>query len=203
MKQGGKETEWVLASTNPGKLKELTTLLAPMGVILHRQDTLGIAETEEPFLTFIENALTKARHAAQASRMPALADDSGLCVPALGGLPGVLSARYAGEPKSDLRNNQKLLECLAGYVDKHAYYYCVCVFVRHARDPQPIIGEGCWHGEICDVAKGENGFGYDPHFFLPTLGQTAAQLPVEVKNKLSHRAQAVSALLEKISSCNE
>jgi XTP/dITP diphosphohydrolase len=188
----------ILASGNPGKLAELSTLLSPLGIELHTQNEFGVIEAEEPFFTFVENALTKARHAARCTGLPALADDSGLCVNALNGAPGVMSARYAGEPKSDPRNNQKLVAALSNYTDKTAYYYSVCVLVRHAEDPQPIIADGRWNGEICAESKGTNGFGYDPHFWLPELGKTAAELLPEEKNKLSHRGIAMRALLMKL-----
>ena len=188
----------VLASNNRGKLAEFSQLLAPLGFDLKSQQELGIPEAPEPHATFVENALAKARHASRLSGMPALADDSGICVPALGGAPGVQSARYAGEPKSDAANNRKLVETLSSHADKSAYYYCVLVFVRHADDPQPVIADGCWNGEIVDEARGEGGFGYDPHFLVPSLGKTAAQLSAEEKNRLSHRGQAIRALLEKL-----
>jgi len=189
----------ILASGNLGKLRELGAMLAPLGIELHTQSSFGVTDAEEPYCTFIENALTKARHAARSTGLPALADDSGLCVNALGGAPGVLSARYAGEPKSDLRNNQKLVAALADIEDKSAYYYSVCVLVRHADDPQPVVADGRWNGEICARARGEFGFGYDPHFWLPDLGKTAAELLPEQKNHLSHRGIAMRSLLEKLS----
>jgi XTP/dITP diphosphohydrolase len=188
----------ILASGNLGKLKELSDMLAPLGIELHTQNSFGVSEAEEPFYTFLENALTKARHASRYTGLPALADDSGLCVNALGGAPGVLSARYAGEPKSDQRNNQKLVETLAGVADKSAYYYSVCVLVRHAEDPQPIIADGRWNGEICSEPRGEYGFGYDPYFWLPALGKTAAELLPAEKNKFSHRGIAMKSLIEKL-----
>ena len=188
----------VLASGNPGKLREFDALLAPLGIGLHPQTGFGVSEAEEPYFTFVENALAKARHAARSTGLPALADDSGLCVNALGGAPGVLSARYAGEPKSDQRNNQKLVLALSGMADKSAYYYSVCVLVRHAEDPQPIIADGRWNGEICSTARGASGFGYDPHFWLPELGKTAAELLPDEKNKLSHRGIAMRSLIEKL-----
>lgn len=189
----------ILASGNLGKLKELTELLAPLGIDLHTQTSFGVSEAEEPFFTFVENALAKARHASRHTGLPALADDSGLCVEALGGAPGVQSARYAGEPKSDLRNNQKLIATLAQVDNKAAYYYSVCVLVRHADDPQPIIADGSWHGEICSEPRGSNGFGYDPYFWLPEQGKTAAELLPDEKNQLSHRAIAMRSLLKKLS----
>ena len=189
----------VLASNNRGKLAEFGQLLAPLGFALRTQGELGIAEADEPHATFVENALAKARHAARASGLPALADDSGICVPALGGAPGVLSARFAGEPKSDAANNRKLVDSLASQADKSAYYYCVLVYLRHADDPQPVIAEGRWHGQIIAEPRGDGGFGYDPHFLLPELGKTAAELSAEDKNRQSHRGQALQALIRKLS----
>lgn len=188
----------VLASNNAGKLREFSQLLAPLGFTLHPQGEFNVPEAEEPHATFVENALEKARHAARLTGLPALADDSGVCVNALGGAPGVSSARYAGEPKSDARNNQKLIEALARHADHSAYYYCVLVFVRHAADPQPVIAEGRWDGEIIATPRGQGGFGYDPHFLLPQAGMTAAEMPAEEKNRLSHRGQALRSLVEKL-----
>jgi XTP/dITP diphosphohydrolase len=189
----------VLASNNIGKLKEFGQMLAPLGIEVHAQSEYGVPEAEEPYLTFVENALTKARHASRITGMPAMADDSGICVDALGGAPGVLSARYAGEPKSDERNNQKLIADLVSSTNKSASYYCVLVYVRHADDPQPVIAEGSWQGEIINTPRGNNGFGYDPYFFLPALGKTAAELSPDEKNQLSHRGKALRALIEKLS----
>jgi XTP/dITP diphosphohydrolase len=188
----------ILASNNAGKLKEFAQLLAPIGFELHPQGEFDVPEAEEPFGTFVENALQKARHASRLTGLPALADDSGVCVNALGGAPGVYSARYAGEPKSDARNNEKLVRDLAAHADKSAYYYCVLVYVRHADDPQPVIADGSWHGEIIDSARGANGFGYDPHFLIPALGKTTAELAPLEKNAISHRGQAIRALVEKL-----
>jgi XTP/dITP diphosphohydrolase len=188
----------VLASNNAGKLKEFGQLLAPLGFIVKPQSEFNVPEAEEPHATFVENALAKARHAATLTGWPALADDSGICANALGGAPGVWSARYAGEPKSDQRNNEKLIADLSTQVDKSAYYYCVLVFVRHANDPQPIIAEGRWNGEVISERRGEGGFGYDPYFWLPELGKTAAELSAVEKNRLSHRGQALRALIEKL-----
>ncbi|MBV8634061.1 MAG: RdgB/HAM1 family non-canonical purine NTP pyrophosphatase [Burkholderiaceae bacterium] len=188
----------VLASNNPGKLKEFGELLAPLGFDVKPQGAFDVPEAEEPFLTFVENALTKARHASRLTGLPALADDSGICANALGGAPGVLSARYAGEPKSDARNNAKLIEDLAAHADKSAYYYCVLVFVRHAEDPQPVIADGRWNGEVRNEPAGQGGFGYDPYFWLPQQQLTAAQLSAEEKNRHSHRGQALRALIEKL-----
>lgn len=188
----------ILASNNAGKLKEFAQLLAPIGFELHPQGEFNVPEAEEPHATFVENALAKARHAARLTGLPALADDSGVCVNALGGAPGVYSARYAGEPKSDARNNARLVADLAAHADKSAYYYCVLVYVRHADDPQPVIADGRWNGQIIDTPRGENGFGYDPHFLVPSLGKTVAELAPEDKNAISHRGQALRALVDKL-----
>ena len=188
----------VLASNNAKKLKELDAILAPLGWELIPQGELDIPEAEEPHVTFVENAIAKARHAARLSGMPALADDSGLCVAALGGAPGVQSARYAGEPKSDARNNEKLLAALAMHDSRAAHFVSVIVFVRHADDPQPLIAEGEWHGEIITEHRGAGGFGYDPLFFVPEFGKTAAELDPAVKNGVSHRAQALQSLLARL-----
>ncbi|MDC8759281.1 RdgB/HAM1 family non-canonical purine NTP pyrophosphatase [Janthinobacterium fluminis] len=188
----------ILASNNAGKLKEFNELLASVGFAVHAQGDFGVPEADEPFATFVENALHKARHAARLTGLPALADDSGVCVNALGGAPGVYSARYAGEPKSDAANSAKLVADLAAHADKSAYYYCVLVFVRHADDPQPVIADGRWNGEIVAAPRGQGGFGYDPHFWLPALGKCAAELTPDEKNALSHRGQALRALVEKL-----
>jgi XTP/dITP diphosphohydrolase len=188
----------VLASNNSGKLRELSAMLAPLGIEVVTQSSLGVAEAEEPHITFVENALAKARHASAETGLPALADDSGLCVAALGGRPGVLSARYAGEPKSDLANNARLIADLHGIEDRRAHFYSVIVLVRSADDPQPLIADGEWHGEIVEAPRGEGGFGYDPHFFVPSLEQTAAELAPELKNTLSHRAAAMRHLLARL-----
>lgn len=241
----------ILASSNPGKLREFQFLLQPLGIEVLTQAQLGIEEAEEPHNTFIENALAKARHVSRLSGLPALADDSGICVEALGGAPGVLSARYAGdggcdtllmkplairlgEPttlakslvmakpadcgscrpvaphaletldtlterqKSDQRNNEKLLEAMSGVTDRRAHYYCVLVLLHHANDPQPLIAEGEWHGEITLQPSGDGGFGYDPLFWLPELGKTSAQLEREQKHAISHRGKALRVLLAKL-----
>jgi XTP/dITP diphosphohydrolase len=194
----------ILASSNAGKLREIQTILSPLGCAVLTQAELGIADAEEPHFTFIENALAKARHAAEHAGLPALADDSGVCAIALGGEPGVHSARYAGNSASreerDAKNNAKLVAALAACGDRRAYYYCAMVLVRHAADPQPLIGEGYWWGEISKEARGSNGFGYDPHFLVPALGKTAAELEYDEKNRLSHRGQALRALAEKLRS---
>jgi XTP/dITP diphosphohydrolase len=188
----------VLASNNAGKLKEFAEILAPLGIDLHPQGEFNVPEAEEPHATFVENALAKARHAARLTGLPALADDSGVCANALGGAPGVRSARYAGEPKSDARNNEKLVADLAAHADKSAYYYCVLVYVRHADDPQPIIADGRWDGEIMAEPRGQGGFGYDPHFWLPHMGKSVAELTADEKNHISHRGQALRALVQKL-----
>lgn len=184
----------VVASNNAGKLREIDHILAPLGIELIPQGRLGVPEAEEPHRTFVENALAKARHAARHTGLPALADDSGICVDALGGEPGVHSARFAGEPKSDARNNEKLIEALRGVGVRDAHYYCVMVLVRREDDPEPVIAEGRWHGTVIDSPRGEGGFGYDPYFLLPAHGLTAAELPAEEKNRISHRAQALARL---------
>lgn len=188
----------VIASNNPGKLRELQLTLAALRMEIFTQAQLGIDEAEEPHCTFVENALAKARHVSRISGLPALADDSGLCVAAMGGAPGVQSARYAGDPRSDSRNNEKLLRAMEGVTDRRAYYYCVLVLVRHADDPQPLIAEGEWHGEIAQQLRGEEGFGYDPLFWLPQLNKMSAELNRDVKAQISHRAQALHALLQKL-----
>lgn len=187
-----------LASNNAGKLREFAQMFAPLGIELLPQASFNVSEAAEPHVTFVENALAKARHCAQQTGLPALADDSGLCVDALDGAPGVLSARYAGEPKSDARNNERLLADLHGQANRRAHYACVLVLCRRADDPQPLIAEGEWHGEIVDVPRGEGGFGYDPYFLVPEYGRTAAELDAETKNRLSHRGIALQRLLEKL-----
>lgn len=191
----------VLASSNPGKLREFRQMLAPLGFEVVPQSELGVADAKEPHETFVENALAKARHASRACGLPAFADDSGICVAALNGAPGVLSARYAAAPATgredqDRRNNEKLLAELRGKSDRRAHYYCVVVLVRHAADPEPLIAEGRWHGLVAERPRGANGFGYDPFFFLPALGKSAAELTAEDKNAVSHRGQALRHLVE-------
>ncbi|MDP1651763.1 MAG: RdgB/HAM1 family non-canonical purine NTP pyrophosphatase [Rhodocyclaceae bacterium] len=188
----------VLASNNAGKLREFGQMLARVDIEVLPQAHFNIPEAEEPHITFVENALAKARHAAQLTGLPALADDSGLCVTALGGAPGVFSARFAGEPKSDERNNQKLIADLQGKADRRAHYVAVLVFVRSASDPQPIVVEGEWHGEIIDTPRGANGFGYDPYFLVPDLKQTAAEISADEKNQRSHRGKALALLIERL-----
>ena len=188
----------ILASGNAGKLREFKRLLEPLGMEVVPQAKLGIGDADEPHATFIENALAKARHASAQAKLPALADDSGVCVEALGGAPGVQSARYAGEPRSDERNNALLLERLRSITDRRAHYYCVLVLVRHADDPEPIIAEGRWDGRIVDAPRGTGGFGYDPYFEDIDTGMTGAELPLDLKNARSHRGQAMRALLARL-----
>ena len=186
----------VLASGNPGKRAELQALLAPFGTRVVTQVELGITEAEEPYETFLENALAKARHASIATRLPALADDSGLCVDALGGAPGVHSARYAGEPRSDPGNNQKLLAEMSAHNNRGAHYECVLVLMRGPGDTQPLVAQAQWHGEIARLPRGSGGFGYDPLFLPQGWAKTAAELAPEEKNRVSHRGQALAKLLE-------
>jgi len=186
----------VVASGNRGKLREIAEILAPLGIEPIAQGELGVTEAEEPFGTFVENALAKARHASAHTGLPALADDSGICAAALGGAPGVHSARFAGEPKNDDRNNALLIERLRGSADRSAHYTCVMVLVRHAEDPEPIIADGRWYGEVIDTPRGAGGFGYDPYFFVPAYGRTVAELTPDEKNAVSHRGVALRRLLE-------
>jgi len=192
----------VIASGNQGKLRELEHLLAPLGLEIIPQSKLNVPEAEEPHATFIENALAKARHASKITGLPALADDSGLCVDTLQGAPGVTSARYACEtpatPKSDARNNEKLLQVMTGEKNRHAHFYCVIVLVRHENDPEPIIAEGVWAGEILTEPKGKDGFGYDPLFLDAKTGKTVAELPLDIKSRISHRGHAMTKLLQKL-----
>ena len=191
-------TRLVLASNNAGKLREFRRLLEPLGYEVIPQAELGVTAADEPHVTFIENALAKARQASVHTGLPALADDSGICVDALGGAPGVLSARYAGEPASDARNNAALVAALAGVADRRAHYYCVLVLVRRADDPQPIVAEGIWHGTVIDTPRGSGGFGYDPHFEDAQSGMTGAELPLARKNEVSHRGQAMRSLIARL-----
>lgn len=194
----------VIASNNPGKLREIGAILAPLAIEVVPQGALGVSEAEEPHGTFIENALTKARHASRVTGLPALADDSGVCVHALGGAPGVYSARYAQSPEGtqreeqDRRNNKKLLHALEGAADRSAHYYCVIVLLRHADDPQPLIAEAEWHGEILAAPRGQGGFGYDPLFLIPEFGRTGGELLTEEKNRVSHRGRALAILVERL-----
>ena len=190
----------VLASNNSGKVKEFKALLAPLNFEVIPQGELGIPSAEEPHHTFVENALAKARHASAASGLPALADDSGICAHALNGQPGVLSARYAGEPGNDVANNQKLIENLGSHTDRGAHYVCALVMVNSSNDPEPLIVQTRWYGQIVDEAKGNHGFGYDPYFFLPELGLTAAELDPAEKNLISHRGLALRELISQLQS---
>ena len=184
----------VVASANRGKVRELGAVLASLPFELVVQGDLGIGSVPEPAPTFVENALLKARHAAAESGLPAIADDSGLVVPALGGEPGIRSARYAGEPTADARNNAKLLGALADSPNRDAFFICTLVYLDGPADPAPRIATGRWHGTLLDAPRGHNGFGYDPLFLVPELGKTAAELPVAEKNRLSHRGQACRRL---------
>ena len=188
----------VLASNNAGKLREFQALLAPLQFEVIPQAQLGISSCEEPFHTFVENALAKARHASSASGLPALADDSGICVQALDNKPGVLSARFAGEPANDDANNQKLIASLQGISNRAAHYVCALVLVNNADDPEPLIVQTRWNGLIVDQAQGSNGFGYDPYFFLPEFQLTVAQLDPAQKNTISHRGQALRELIAQL-----
>jgi len=192
----------ILASNNPAKIKEIRALLAPLSIQVMTQGELGITEAEEPYPSFLENALAKARHASFATGLAALADDSGLCVHALGGNPGVHSAYYAGHEggreERDPRNNAKLLAALSGHTERRAHYVCVMVLVRRADDPEPLVAEGRWEGEIALAPRGENGFGYDPLFFIPDRERTAAELAPEEKNRISHRGLALVRLVERL-----
>jgi len=188
----------VLASGNEGKIREIRRILAPLDIDVIPQAHFGIPEADEPHATFIENALAKARHATALSGLPALADDSGLCVETLDGAPGVHSARFAGDPRSDERNNERLLELLAHRENRAAHYYCVLVLLHHAHDPQPLIAEGEWRGEILRELRGTGGFGYDPLFLDPFLGRSGAELRLDEKSRVSHRGKALAVLLEKL-----
>lgn len=196
-----KSNRWVLASGNQGKLREFNRLFAPHDIELVAQGDLNVPDCEEPHHTFIENALEKARNASKYTGLPALADDSGLCVPALNGAPGVLSARYAtlfGGEKGDLNNNATLVKNLQGVDDRSAYFVCALVWVAHAEDPTPLVAQRMWWGQFQDEPCGQGGFGYDPHFYVPSQGCTASELDAEVKNQLSHRAQATQVMLSEL-----
>ncbi len=191
------QDELVLASGNPGKLREFAQLLGGLGLKVRPQSDFGVQDVEETGLTFVENALLKAREASRVSGLPALADDSGLEVDALAGQPGIYSARYAGEPKSDARNNQKLLEALADVPAQRrtGRYWCVLVLLRHAEDPVPLIVQQHWDGHLLEAPRGEGGFGYDPLFWLAEQGMSVAELSAEDKNRLSHRGRALRELM--------
>jgi XTP/dITP diphosphohydrolase len=185
----------IVASSNRGKLEELRALLAPLGLVLESQGDYDIPAATEDRATFLENAIDKARHAARHSGLPALADDSGLVVPQLGGAPGIRSARYAGEVADAAANNAKLIAALGQQDRVPAHFFCAVVFLRQPDDPAPVVASARWHGEILRTPRGDGGFGYDPHFYLPDLGVTAAELSPTEKNRQSHRGQAVAALL--------
>lgn len=195
-------SQLVIASGNAGKLREIARILSPFGIEAVPQSQFNVPDCPEPYVTFVENCLAKARHASLHSGLPALADDSGICVDALGGAPGVMSARFAGEPKSDNRNNQKLIADLANETNRGAHYTCVMVYVRHPDDPEPVIAEGRWFGEIIDTPRGENGFGYDPYFLVPEFGKTGAELDEDTKNGISHRGHALRDLVDKLKQLN-
>lgn len=184
-------TKIVLASNNKKKMKEMHELLSPLGIEVINQGSLGIESAEEPFGTFVENALTKARHAAKSSGLPAIADDSGICADALNGAPGVLSARFAGEPSNDAANNAKLVAALKDKKNRNAHYICCIVAVRNENDPEPLIAVDFWNGQVADEPKGEGGFGYDPYFIIDSAGRRAAELSPEEKNAVSHRGKAM------------
>jgi XTP/dITP diphosphohydrolase len=188
----------VIATGNAGKLREIRQLLEPLAIEVLPQSDFDIPEADEPYFTFIENALAKARHTSLHSGLPALADDSGICVDALQGAPGVYSARFGGEPRSDAHNNEKLLQALSGEKNRHAHYYCAMVLVRNPEDPQPLIAQGIWPGQILTAPRGEGGFGYDPLFLDLASGKTGAELPLETKNTISHRGQALRDMLQQI-----
>ena len=188
----------VIATSKAKKLIEIQSILNDMSVEILPQSHFKIEASEEPFHTFVENALIKARHASRLSKLPAIADDSGICVDALDGKPGVLSARYAGEPSSDEKNNEKLLKSLENESNRKAHYICVIVFVKHEMDPEPIIVEGIWHGEILKVPRGSGGFGYDPLFLDHMTEKAVAELATDIKNRISHRGQALQKLKLKL-----
>jgi XTP/dITP diphosphohydrolase len=185
----------VIASNNIGKLREIQQLLAPLKIEVIGQSTLNISEAEEPHCTFVENALAKARHVSKLSGLPAIADDSGICLEALNGEPGVQSAYFAGTPKNDEKNNAHMLEVLKNYSNRFAHYYCCIVLVRRHDDPQPLIAEGIWQGSILKKPRGQNGFGYDPIFMDSKTGKSGAELPTEIKNNISHRGIAMRKIL--------
>ncbi len=188
----------ILASGNAGKLAELRRLLDPLGIDLESQAALGITPAAETRATFLENALDKARHASRESGLPALADDSGLVVPMLGGAPGIRSARYAGDDADDAANNAKLIAALGDAREPAAHFYCALVMLRHPEDPAPLVATGRWNGRILREPRGDGGFGYDPHFLVPEAGCTAAELPAAEKNRRSHRGRAMAVLLESL-----
>tara|TARA_B100000780_G_scaffold254924_1_gene203330 strand:+ start:474 stop:1070 length:597 start_codon:yes stop_codon:yes gene_type:complete len=188
----------VIATNNEKKLNEIETILKDLNIQAIPQSHFKIGESEEPFNTFVENALIKARYASEKTGLPAIADDSGLCVDILEGKPGIYSARFSGSPKSDENNNLKLLEVLKDKNRRKAHYYCAIVFIKSPNDPQPIIAEGIWHGEILEIPRGKNGFGYDSLFLDNKTDLSAAELPAEIKNKIGHRGQALQKIKQKL-----
>lgn len=192
----------VIASNNQGKIKEFKEIFSKYNIEIIPQSELDVPEPEEPFETFVENSLLKARHCSKHTGLPALADDSGLCVNSLNGEPGVFSARYAGSPKSDQKNIDKLLENMKDKMDRNAYFYCSLVFVRHHKDPQPVIADGVFNGKIIQEQRGHNGHGYDPIFLVDEYQKTAAELDSETKNKISHRGIAIKELIKKLKLSN-
>lgn len=192
----------VIASNNKGKLEEFAKIFTEFNIEVIPQNIMNVPEIDEPYMTFIENSLHKARHCAKHTGLPALADDSGICVPALQNKPGIYSARYAGIPKSDLNNLNKLIDDMKNIDNRKAYFYCSLVFVRNHEDPQPIIAEGIFHGEITTIARGTHGHGYDPIFLIPELEKTAAELSSEEKNRVSHRGLAMQLMTKRLKEFN-
>lgn len=197
-----KKQQIVLASNNCGKIREFQEIFATLDIEIIPQSQLNVPEIDEPYTTFVENSLHKARHCAKYTGLTALADDSGLCVHALGGSPGIHSARYAGAPTDDVKNNHKLIEELKNISERSAYFYCVLVLVRSEFDPQPIIADGIITGHIIDTPLGNNGFGYNPHFYIDAYNKTMAELEVTLKNQISHRRRAIDNLLLKLKEIN-
>ncbi len=200
MNTDGQVQKIVLATANPGKVRELNALLGGLGLQVMPQSALQVSEIEETGLSFVENAILKARHAARCTGLPAIADDSGLAVDALGGAPGIYSARYAGPDASDEKNLRKVLADLRDVPDakRTARFQCLLVYLRHAEDPTPLICQGIWEGMVVHEPRGDNGFGYDPIFFVPSEAKTAAEIEPEVKNRLSHRGQALAQLVHRL-----
>ncbi len=192
----------VIASNNKGKLEEFAKIFTEFNIEVIPQNVMNVPEIDEPYMTFIENSLHKARHCSKHTGLPALADDSGICVPALQNKPGIYSARYAGIPKSDLNNLNKLIDDMKNIDNRKAYFYCSLVFVRNHEDPQPIIAEGIFHGEITTIARGTHGHGYDPIFLIPELEKTAAELSSEEKNRVSHRGLAMQLMTKRLKEFN-
>jgi XTP/dITP diphosphohydrolase len=192
----------VIASNNKGKLEEFAKIFTEFNIEVIPQNVMNVPEIDEPYMTFIENSLHKARHCSKHTGLPALADDSGICVPALQNKPGIYSARYAGIPKSDLNNLNKLIDDMKNIDNRKAYFYCSLVFVRNHKDPQPIIAEGIFHGEITTIARGTHGHGYDPIFLIPELEKTAAELSSEEKNRVSHRGLAMQLMTKRLKEFN-